>query len=302
MTRAIVSGASGWLGKSALHVLQDVKFSQSEIVALSSSRSRITVESSSHDCLEASQLRPSSEAEVYIHTAFVTREHFQALGESKYVEINKAIIASLIRNLELVSPRSIVFVSSGVCTDERFLLNRDRSFMVYRDLKLHEADTIRKAAEKLNATVVEGVLFSATGRYMKSPTSFAIGDIIQQAIKGSVQLSSTSFVWRKYCDAVQFMRVLIQNALDEKSLRIESGGPLQEMEELARNCLMHLGLEREILRSQNFDFESRPDLYFSKTNDYEAQLNDLEQTPLNIFEQISNVTVAMQRSVSREFN
>lgn len=292
-----VNGASGWLGKTTLNVLQDLRIDPSGILAISSSSQTVSVNTETYKCANQNDLLTGSKIELFVHTAFITREHYQKLGEKLYVELNTEIIEQTIRALEKSPPKSIVFISSGICKDHRILQSRDRSYEVYRNLKTIEAERFREFAANNNTVLVEGMLFSATGKHMNSPTSYAIGNIINQALRGDVELSSSSLVYRRYCDAGQFMGLLVEYALDGRAVQIESGGILQEMHELAANCLDFLGLEREIFRSGKFSEGALEDHYYSEFNTFENSLAELGESPFPIIEQIANVYFAIQRNL-----
>jgi nucleoside-diphosphate-sugar epimerase len=290
MKKIVIDGASGWMGRSTIQAALEFEFSDQDLILFSSSKATIEVSGK----LFPNQLgRTGSikDVDVYVHTAFVTREHYGKYGEHEYVTRNLQLLDHSILQIERLRPKSIVFLSSGIAKSQDYLIGKDSSYRTYASLKQIEAQKMRLAATKIEANLVEGVLFSATGTYMKDPSTFAIGNILHQALQGEIRLRANRLVWRRYCDSIQFMKVLLKSAISGRNLILESGGALIELRDLARQCLTVLGLQTSISWQPE---DLPPDLYFSRSSKFELELAELGETSLALEDQILNTLQALK--------
>jgi nucleoside-diphosphate-sugar epimerase len=289
----LISGASGWMGREAIAALLDAGHSAEKIRPLSSSKPTLRIHGADLKNYRGNSNLFDESWGVYLHTAFLTREFYNDVGPDRYREINLGIISSTSREIRMGRPKSVVLISSGSTRRLPGGSKSDPSFREYAELKRIETSELTQAAVDVGANVVEGVLYSATGRYMKNPISFAIGNLLNQAKEGHVVIDANSQVWRRYCDAGQYLQVLMQSALQGESVQIDSGGELVELGELGEMCLDLFNKAQGIPRK--IDLKSLPDFYFSTSTSFEARLVPLGLRPLSIREQLENVRFAISK-------
>lgn len=289
MKTIAISGATGWMGKSAIEAVihdptENVNFQLF-------SRSEKPIKIGDHSFATTTRDNASQSGwDTYVQAAFLTREK-AGPDLSTYGQINRQIIRTAREDILRGRPKKIIFFSSGILS-HRELNDRDSSYQAYASLKQEEREMIYESAESIGATLVEGKLYSATGAHMTAPKSFAIGALLSEAQTGSVHIRSSRYVWRRYLDSVQYLRTLLAQANSGETAIVESGGQLIELGELAQECLRLTGKDTNAVFRQE---PSQPDdHYYSKANTFEDILNSLGEKPMDLSTQLSNVAKALR--------
>jgi hypothetical protein len=128
---------------------------------------------------------------------------------------------------------------------------------------------------------------------MKSPEIFAFGNIVKQARSGSVELTSSQEVWRKYLDAVDFMKVCLASALTKESRLVESGGYLLEVETFASICLSLFGHASDAIKRPRV--LGSADRYYSSSEEFELLAEEMGITLASLEDQILTVSKLFER-------
>jgi len=206
----VVTGATGWVGRSFLDLLQQrISSSQfnSRVLAFGSKVS--TIYSSAYPqeqeieipVFPLDQLPPlvAGKPIYLVHSAFLTKDRLLAYGLRDFVRINQAITSIVCEAISGASSARVVEISSGAA-----LISRERnedSLASAKDpygfLKLQEESLVSALAE----TQVFRI-FALSGRFIRNPQAFALGDFLLNALKGSViSIQAKSPVARGYVDA-----------------------------------------------------------------------------------------------------
>lgn len=275
------------MGKSAAHAALDLFGERLELALLSRSEEQILVNGRNHRTTTVDRIAAGRRPDVFVPTNFVTREFFFELGESLFVAQNKKIVDTAVNNIRRIAPKSVVVVSSGV-TFKPHDPSKDLSYRAYRDMKLFELEQLTAVSHELGVPLIEARLYSASGKYMKSPELFAFGSIVKQARSGSVELTSSHLVWRKYLDAVDFMKVCLTSALAGKSRVVESGGFLVEVETLASICLSLFGFAKDSIKRPMVS--GTEDRYYSDSQDFELLAEEMGISLVSLEDQILSVS------------
>lgn len=283
-----ISGATGWMGKSAIEAAIQDPTEHFDFQLLSRSEGLIKIGEKRFSTTKRDNAVKSG-WDTYVQAAFVTREK-AGPDLSKYRQINRQIIQTARDDIYIGRPQKIVFFSSGILSHPE-VNDRDSSYQTYASLKQEEREVIYETAENIGATLVEGKLYSATGAYMTAPTSFAIGALLSESQTGSVHIQSSRYVWRRYLDSVQYLRTLFAQAKSGVSAVVESGGQLIELGELAKECLRLTGNDTNAIFRPH---PSQPDdHYYSKSNTFENILTSLGERPMDLSAQLYNVAKAL---------
>jgi hypothetical protein len=102
--------------------------------------------------------------------------------------------------------------------------------------------------------------------------------------KKKIIIHSENMVFRRYCDASEFIGVLVNCAMKENFRIFNSGGPLVELGELAKiisDQIDNCRIEREAIT------DLAPDRYFPKDQSYEEMASELGILPLSIEQQVA---------------
>ena len=230
----VVTGANGWLGKSAVSVLAS-EFSNYRVIALSRN---IDHNKSNNDLIYMSYddfSKDDSEITGLIHTAFMTKNYIQEIGPIEYIDQNTKIHNWLMNFIELKNPNWTVAISSGATKQYIDKVEADLPIVdsdLYGKMKLEEEEALL-SSEIPNVAI--GRLWAASGRYMQNHKIYALGQFIEAALNGkNIKIASREPVYRRYIDAEDFMKVLVMTALDSKRTLFDSGGILTTIENLAQ--------------------------------------------------------------------
>jgi nucleoside-diphosphate-sugar epimerase len=285
----LVSGASGWLGRALIRIVQDKSTSlyMNQVVGLSSNpRKDRSDQNVPYENFY--DFKIPNDLDGFVHLAFLTRDKIQEMTSDDYISSNRKIIDRAVEIIQSTKPKWVALVSSGAIfskssnftTPEFDLLSNPYGF-----LKLEEEEQIAKAAAGVGANLAIGRLWGATGVDLKPSPKYAISDFIQSALTNKkIIIHSENLVFRRYCDASEFMRVLTNCAINEEFRVFNSGGPLVELGDLAKqisDLIGHCGIERETLS------DLAPDIYFPKDLSYEEIASTFGIVPLSIEEQVN---------------
>lgn len=230
----VVTGANGWLGKSAVSVLAS-EFSNYRVIALSR---KIDHNKSNNDLIYMSYddfSKDDSEITGLIHTAFMTKNYIEEIGPIEYIDQNTKIHNWLMNFSKLKNPNWTVAISSGATKQYIDKVEADLPIVdsdLYGKMKLEEEEALL-GSDIPNVAI--GRLWAASGRYMQNHKIYALGQFIEAAINGkNIKIASREPVYRRYIDAEDFMKVLVMTALDSKRTLFDSGGILTTIENLAQ--------------------------------------------------------------------
>ena len=279
-----ISGASGWLGREAIKVLDGVA---SHELALFTSNGRELLFGNDEKRLSRNFLssKPPLSLDGLIHLAFLTRDKIEIVGSQEFIATNLNLISKACEFIETSKPKWVVIVSSGAIFDRG---SGDLESNIQRNpygfCKRVEELLITQSAHKVGANVVIGRLWGASGKFMPHNPAYALSDLIISAHKEKkITIRSGGKVIRRYVDASEFMEVLIKAAISRESLTINSGGPRVEIGELATLVAKNFA-EVEIERSP---LEMATDDYYPRGEDFEMLASTLGISLSDIETQVS---------------
>jgi len=273
-SKVLITGATGWLGtESVARILEgSIESIAANDLILSSSDGR-DLELDSLEAMPTVKLKSLSGIENntnlkgYIHLAFLTKDKVEKYGFSDYVAKNIELISSACEIIERDKPKWVVVVSSGAIIDrESLVIENNVTRNPYGFCKRIEEVLISEAARKVGANIVIGRLWGATGLYMPINRAYAISDFIESAKEsGKITINSGGEVTRRYCDAGDFMEVLIKSAIRGDNTTVDSGGAIIELGDLAELVSATMA-KVSISRST---FATAPDDYYPRGSEFE---------------------------------
>jgi nucleoside-diphosphate-sugar epimerase len=298
-----ITGASGWLGREFIsHLISSKTISSFEEVKLYSSKRRILEfpgfgSTTSESFLETNK-SDFAETEHFIHLAFLTRDLLVKYGAKEFIEVNKRLTSRAIDFIATVKPRYVSNVSSGaVFSRETGNLETDIGNNPYGYGKLEEEKLLKEVCEKYSINLSIGRLWGATGLYMPVNRAYAISDLICMGIlEKRLVIKAKNLVFRRYCDAGEFMNVLAYAAKKERFTLFDSGGPKVEIEDLASFISKEIGvlnIERQI------DPTIPIDDYYPRSQDYEKLLNLMGLMPEGLETQVRKTVEGHRNQLSK---
>jgi nucleoside-diphosphate-sugar epimerase len=215
----------------------------------------------------------------FVHLAFLTRDKVETYGTKDYTFRNLEITSRAIELIEQLKPSWIATVSSGaVLSSPGGPLENNLERNPYGFTKRIEETMLRQVAQQIDAHLSIGRLWGAMGSFMPVNRAYAVSDFIVQAVTtGSISIKADRQVWRRYCDAGEFMRILISSAYLFELTEFDSGGKLTELGPLAESILRLAGYSKlSVNRNAPTEVD---DTYYPDGNSYNLLLNNLGITP-----------------------
>ena len=273
-SKVLVTGATGWLGRETVARVLEGKFegiTQSDLLLASSNGRDLELDSLGvypTVALENLSHRESTNSiEGLVHLAFITKDKTTQYSFSEYVAKNIELISAACEIIERDKPKWVVVVSSGAIIDRATLeIENNVVRNPYGFCKRIEEALIAESARKVGANIVIGRLWGGTGLYMPVKRAYAISDFIESAKEsGAIRINSGGDVIRRYCDAGDFMEVLVRSAIQGDTTTLDSGGSIIEVGELAKLISARMG-DISISRSE---VPTAVDDYYPRGSEFE---------------------------------
>ncbi|MFN9694565.1 MAG: NAD-dependent epimerase/dehydratase family protein [Synechococcaceae cyanobacterium] len=286
----LLTGASGWFGKTALWEYEHrhgPEALRNDVVAFASKAKAIDF-GSPHGPMPALPL--SSIAEIknprgLIHLAFLTRDQLQHLDVESYIATNRAITDQIKQLIGRHSHLPMITTSSGAAAGVDSQAKQDLDRNPYAWLKQEEESLWRHHAQERMAMVFR--VYAASGRFLKSPKLFAIGDFVAKALNGeAIVIRSHRPVLRSYVHVGTLMRLcwaLLRQPLSPGFQQIDACTDTLSLIELAERissiwCLPAVEYELDPTLS--------PDSYIADGSTFRALLQRYQITTLDLDDQI----------------
>jgi nucleoside-diphosphate-sugar epimerase len=242
-SKVLIAGATGWLGRETVARVIEGKLegiTQSDLLLASSNGRDLELDSLGvYPTVALEELRDgksTNSIEGLVHLAFITKDKTTQYSFSEYVAKNIELISAACEIIERDKPKWVVVVSSGAIIDRATLeIENNVVRNPYGFCKRIEEALIAESARKVGANIVIGRLWGGTGLYMPVKRAYAISDFIESAKEsGAIKINSGGDVIRRYCDAGDFMEVLVRSAIHGDTTTLDSGGSIIEVGELAK--------------------------------------------------------------------
>lgn len=291
--KLLITGAGGWLGTELLEQLlghYGPEILQQSVVCLGSNSRILTLSDGTQiSIIPLEQELKISRVDGFVHLAFLTRDKVALLGTEKYSFTNLSITSRAIELIEELQPAWIATVSSGAVFSspggpmENNLLENPYGFT-----KRLEETMLSQVASQIGANIAIGRLWGAMGAFMPINRAYAVSDFICQALDNKkINIRSGGKVWRRYCDAGEFMNLLTTAAENQPLTVFDSGGELTEVGKLAQLIADQSEQEIHISRPNKNGGEDR---YFPDENKYKSlaiefniSLSDLQKLVAKTF-------------------
>lgn len=291
-SRVVVTGASGWLGRTMLHILES---HGSKFLLLGSSSRWENFSSGPKRVYKfTKELVADFSPTLVTDFAFLTRETIGKYTLSEYSKANRALIKEAMWMLGLPSVRGFVSTSSGAAVfanetgDDSFQKNP------YGHLKRESEHLLMSLSDKLGVPHVVARPWSVSGEFVTKVQGFAFSQMIHSALtKRRIDILNNHPVYRRYVDVEDLLRVCIGNLeLGGTSQIIDSGGELIDLVGLAKKIAEHL--ETDVKVNHSVDFSQEGDKYYSSGLSWSKACDDIRYKPIDLDGQIAKVTKSLK--------
>ena len=207
-----ITGATGWLGRNILDVLQQnipIEEFNEKVVAFGSKEQFIYSTAYENNKLKIPVYplntisRQLSNKNIdLIHTAFLTPKKIKNIGSEEFKKQNNEIISCINKLVHEHNELKLVFFSSGISKKEIDYENESKS--LYKNFKKHEESLLKKSPNlKLNLRI-----YAMTGKFSHKPYDYALTNFIEDAIKyKKIKLKNNGRVIRGFCNAQDLAKV-----------------------------------------------------------------------------------------------
>jgi len=208
--KIIVTGATGWMGRTFLDSLQRIiapSHFNSHVLAIGSKA--VTLQSTAYPQEQQIEIPVfpldrlpeimAAKSVFLIHTAFLTQDKLPKYGYNEFVNINKSITNIVCCAISRASSARVVEISSGaaLASLERYECSLESANDPYGFLKQQEEYLVSGLAETQVLRI-----FALTGRFIRDPKAYALGDFLLSALMGrAIKVHSHSPVIRGYVNA-----------------------------------------------------------------------------------------------------
>lgn len=297
--RVLITGATGWLGKTLVHsILESGTYNQDELVLAASKNSIMSFKGRPLKVHRLGDLVTECPrfSTVY-HFAAVTKDQLSILGTEKFYQLSQTLLAETEAIFEQARPEVFVHASSGAASDVE--KNRKEYWEdPYGAMKLEEERRLNLKASTTGSALQVHRIWSLTGKEINKHTSYAIADFVIQAdTTSAITIHTQRPTWRRYASAEQLAVLMLNDAATPVDLNRDVGGELVEIRQLANLVCRLVSPSAEV--THRIDDSMDPDDYYSNSQDYEEALSRIRITPMCLTDQIAVVADKLrQRSMN----
>tara|TARA_Y100001968_G_scaffold247123_1_gene231525 strand:+ start:1839 stop:2783 length:945 start_codon:yes stop_codon:yes gene_type:complete len=277
----VVTGATGWVGRNMLHILQKKishKKFNSNVIALANKENIIqSTGYSKENIIEIKvenlrvfpQLCKDTNKIFLIHSAFLTRNYIKNMNLNEYIYTNKYITKTICDGLMLCKDHKVVEISSGAASafDNSYQKSNNKNLLIkdpYAYLKKAEEVEISKYGNSLILRI-----YALSGAYVRNPLIYALGSFLLKAIKGeSFRIDAIRPVYRSYGHAQNISELACSWMLsNDSSINriINTVSHTTDLISLAKLITDHFHLPEA---KHKIDFNKNPDSYISSEDEF----------------------------------
>lgn len=302
--KIIVTGATGWVGKTFLIELQkwitQNEFNNTVWAFASSPKSINSVMYPENQisipirALTELDKCDSSDNALVFHSAFLTRNKISQYGLETFKEINESITEEISKYVERCKYARVISISSGAAeeSEKRKEISFAKTNNPYGYLKLREEKRLREIAQTQVLRI-----YALTGRYITNAKSYAIGDLLIQAMKKKrLKVNSPNPVIRSYVSARDIAKYSIRWLMSNEITRNPIGASthITTIAELAKIIARYYNLEEPEIEIRR----NKPNSYCCSPVEFDQQLKRFYIKPMNLIDQIKNTAEGIKEEMN----
>ena len=276
VTRYVVTGASGWIGRAALELLHDRLGPEAfgrDVVAFGSAHRALTIHPGltvvQHPLADIAAL-PERDT-ILLHAAFLTRDRAETMTAADYTRGNRAIREAVLAALKPIGVRAAIVPSSGAV-----YADGDGPLARYGALKREDEDAFAVAGPSVIPRV-----FNLSGRHINKPGHYALASFITDALaRRAIAIRAAHPVVRSYVAVEELLSLTFAMAdtgcMETFDTAGENTCELTELADAVARTVSAVAIERPPVAGI-------PDRYVGDRTRYAALLarHEIASTPLD---------------------
>jgi nucleoside-diphosphate-sugar epimerase len=270
MPDVLVTGAGGWVGRNALDHFLAARGAGASDVVTGFARAEREVHLGADRMFPVAAMdqffsSTLSEGSVVVLCGFPTQDQVDAMGEAIYIDAITQLRRDTVSLLRGNPPVDIVYLSSGAATSVQSGHDVATRTRVYGQAKIDDEEALREAVQATGGRLCVVRAFALSGPYMTKPDTYALGNMIMQALeRGTIEVKATRPVRRSYMSIDDMLRVAVHAVGELPSggaVTFETAGEVVEMGVLAERVLAVLGRDPSAVRRPPIDHGAPADDY-----------------------------------------
>lgn len=218
--RYVITGASGWLGRATLDILEAMlgEETSGRIHAFGSHSRKLRLLSGLEIAVEhldsLADLSPRHRY-VFLHFAFLTRDKLQTAGSEALVASNESIRHTVIAATARLDLAGLILSSSGAVYADTGRLETDPVGNPYGFMKHEDEVAFADVAGRRNFPLTIARVFNLSGPHINKVEKYVLGSILQGALRGGpIRLHAAHPVIRSYVDVRDVIAVALSTVAD----------------------------------------------------------------------------------------
>lgn len=294
--QVVVTGAGGWIGRNALSLLAEARSTSGtgEIIAVGQHARRLedVPRLGSMHTVTVADLANSGPppGSLIIHCGFPTQDRVEAMGEAAYLASIQSLRTSMADVITRSTGLDVIYLSSGAATSIERGRDVPHRTRVYGQAKIDDEEVLRYAVYRSGGRLCVVRAFALSGPYMTKPETYALGNMILQAVRtGWINVSASTPVRRSYMAIDDMLRIAIyavRSLRPREALAFETAGEIVEVGDLAERVLAAVGGNPDNITRSAFRPDAPADDYVGDPLQVEALAARAGVTPLALDAQI----------------
>ena len=258
--RLVVTGATGWLGRTALGLARRWwgGGADGRVLAYGSREGRVEVAGGGFAVRPLAEL-PGADLRgaVVLHFAFLTKDRLGEGADAEFVSRNIQIDDAVATAVRRSTPAGLFAASSGAAR-----LVQQGGGDLYGLMKLMQERRFCALRAEIDAPVLTGRIWSVAGPHINKPEAYALAAFLLQARRqGRVTIEATLPVYRSYLHVEDLVSVLLATLTapgrTPAGVIDLAGAQAVEMADVAREAALAAGLDETAVERGAIDFTRR---------------------------------------------
>jgi nucleoside-diphosphate-sugar epimerase len=233
----VIYGAKGWVGRSAVELLtgDEEEISKHQVLLIGSKTETSNQANLPFDIYSSSDASSLvGEKILFLNAAYLRREKLDGMATSDYEKMNDEIMEFGLNLIKSGRIKNFINLSSGAASQGN-IENIELVSDPYAKCKIKDEVALYSICDKSQTQFINCRIYAMSGTHINEFNHLALTSFIGQALKEPYVIRVKSPTTRRtYIDSIDLVNVLFHLSLTDKNYRIDSGGDLVTLGDLAK--------------------------------------------------------------------